>query len=463
MVDLQEPITYDGFTQTVQKEVRMTRTTFARVLLAVLVLLAAAAVAFAGGKQEGGKAAIKMTVWINGADSLIGPTEQQKPQDQWYISQAFARFEKANPGVALELVVPPDQQAAHTNFRTAGLAGNAPDVANLWTGQPIFALKEVILPLDNLVPADDLKNIWGWESVRDGFKPDGTILGYPAAQNQICFMMYNKAIARKAGLDPDTRPPRTLADFDSGLAKVKATGTIPILVDEAAQGVPWFLCWIADYWWAQMTGNPRIIEETYGHKKFADDKGLLATLDYYHSLYTKGFFRPDLLTANDSFSQFLQGKGALWPSVTSFLADAEKSLGNDLGVLMPPEMDPNAKLVNSTIGGPGQSLVVAKNTKYPEMAVKLISFLNSKSEVIEAEKINTWPVVRKDITPAELGWKDGSNIAKLHKYSGTYNYWVDNLLTSGPAEIYYTQGGLVSVGKMTPMEFAQAMDAKAGP
>jgi raffinose/stachyose/melibiose transport system substrate-binding protein len=434
-----------------------------RVLLCVLVLLAAATVAFAGGKQEGAKEAIKLTMWMNPADSLIGPVEQQNPQDQWYISQAYRRFEAANPGVSVELVVSPDQGAAHTNFKTAGLAGNAPDVANLWTGQPIFALNEVILPLDKLVPADDLKNIWGWESVRDGFKPDGTILGYPAAQNQLCFLFYNKALVRKAGLNWDTNPPRTLKAWDADMAKIKASGTIPILVDEAAQGVPWFLAWIGDYWWVQITGSEQIIEQTYGRKKFADDKGLIAALDYYHSLYKNGYFRPDLLTANDSQSQFLQGQGAMWPSVTSFLADTEKTLGADTGILMPPEMDPKAKLVNSTIGGPGQSFVVAKNTKYPDMAVKLVSFLNSRSEVIEAQKVNSWPIVRKDVTPAEMGWKDGSNIAKLHKYSATYVYWVDNLLTSGPAEVYYTQGGLVAGGRMTPMEFAQAMDEKAGP
>jgi raffinose/stachyose/melibiose transport system substrate-binding protein len=437
-------------------EVRMRRIG----VLAVLLLLAAGLV-FAGGAQEK-PAAIKMTMWVNGADSIIGPTEQQKPQDQWYVSQAFRRFEQANPGVSIELVVPPEQAGAHTNFKTAGLAGNAPDVANLWTGQPIFALKEVILPLDKLVPKEDLNKIWGWESVRDGFAPNGTILGYPAAQNQICTMFYNKAIVKKAGLDFEAAPPRTLPEFDAALAKIKASGVTPIVVDEAAQGVPWFLCWVGDYWWAQMTGNPTIIEQTYGRKKFADDRGLLATLDYYHSLFTKGFFREDLLTANDSFSQFLQGKGAIWPAVPSFLADAEKTLGADMGVLMPPEMDPKAKLTNSTIGGPGQSFVVAKNTKYPEMAVKLVSHLNSKAEVLEALKINTYPIVRSDITIQEIGWAPGSNIAKLHKYVGTYNYWVDNLLTAGPAEVFYTQGGLVAAGKMTPMEFAQEMDKRAG-
>ena len=426
-------------------------------LLLGVVLLATLGLVACGPKQ-----AVKLTVWMNGADSLIGPTEQQKPQEQWYISQAFKRFEKANPGVTIELVVQADQNAAHTNFKTAGLAGNAPDVANLWTGQPIFGMKEVILPLDKLVPADDLKKIVGWESVRDGFKPDGTILGYPAAQNQICFMMYNKAIVKKAGMDWEANPPKTIQEFDEALGKIKAIGVTPILVDEAAQSVCWWLAWVADYWWAQTTGNEQILQETYGEKKFADDKGFMDVLNHYRSLYTKGYFRKDMATSNDSFTQFLNGKGALWPSVTSFLADAEKALGPDLGVLMPPSWDPALKLQNSTIGGPGQSFVVAKNTKYPQLAVKLISFLNSRAEVLEAEKINRWPVVRTDITPADMGWAADSNIAKIQKYSTTYNYWVDNLLTPDVANVFYIQAVLVATGKMTPKAFIAEMDKNAG-
>jgi ABC-type glycerol-3-phosphate transport system substrate-binding protein len=422
-----------------------------------LLLLVALALVACAPKQ-----AVKLTVWMNGSDSFIGPNEQQKPQEQWYISEAFRRFEKANPGVTLELVVQADQNAAHTNFKTAGLAGNAPDVANLWTGMPIFAMKEVILPLDKLVPADDLKKIVGWESVRDGFKADGTILGYPAGQNQICFMMYNKALVKKAGMDWDANPPRTIKDFDAALAKIKAIGVTPILVDEAAQSVNWFFTWICDYWWAQMTGNENIYAETLGQKKFADDQGFLKVLAYYRTLYTNGYFRKDLATSTDSFTQFINGKGAIWPSVTAQLADAEKALGADLGVLMPPEFDSSAKLQNSTIGGPGQSLVVAKNTKYPEMAVKLISFLNSKAEVLAAEKINRYPVVRTDITPADLGWAADSNIAKIQKYATTYNFWVDNQLTPDVANVFYIQCVLVATGKMTPAQFASEMDKKAG-
>jgi raffinose/stachyose/melibiose transport system substrate-binding protein len=428
-------------------------------IMAALLTLAGLGLAFAGGGQEAPKEAVKMTIWIHGSDSFIGPTEQQKPQDQWYISQALRRFEKANPGVSIELVVPPDQTVSHQNFNTAVLAGNAPDVANLWTGQPIYTRKNLIKAIDDLVPKADLKGIWGWESVRYNFDPKGTLLGYPAGQNQICFMMYNKALVRKAGLDFEAAPPRTIQDFDAALAKIKAAGITPIVVDEAAQGVPWFLCWVGDYWWAQLTGNATIVQEDAGQKKFADDQGLLKTLEYYHSLYTKGYFRPDLSTSNDSFTQFLQGNGAIWPAVPSFLADAEKTLGADLGVLMPPEYDPNAKLKNSTIGGPGQSLVMPRNGKHPELGVKLMSFLNSKAEYLASQKINTYPTVRTDVTIQELGWKPDSNIAKLYKYVGTYNFWVDNLLRSpGPADVYYPEGSLVAVGKMTPLQFAQEMD-----
>ena len=165
-----------------------------------------------------------------------------------------------------------------------------------------------------------------------------------------------------------------------------------------------------------------------------------------------------MTTANDSFSLFLQGKGALWPAVTSFLADAEKTLGADLGVLMPPEMDPGAKLHNSTIGGPGQSLVVAKNTKSPELAVKLVSFLNSKAEVLAAEKINSYPVVRNDITLAGDGLEGGLQHREDPQVLQHLQLLGGQPAHPGPANVFYTQTSLVAIGKMTPAELAAEMD-----
>ncbi len=427
--------------------------------LALALLLAMTAFVFAGAKQEAKKEAVKLTVWINGSDSYIGPEEQKLPQDQWYISQAFKRFEEANPGVTIELSVPPDQEGAHQSFKAAGLAGTAPDIANLWTGQATFNLKDVILPLDDLVPPADLKNIWGWDSVRLDFKDDGAIMGYPASQNQLCFLLYNKSIVKKAGMNWDTNPPRDFSSSDAALKKIKALGVDPIVVDES---FPWFFAWIGDYWWAQVTGSDGILAASRGQKEFGKDKGLLDALAYYRSLYKNGFFNQDMGTSADSWNRFLQGQGAMTPVVTSFLSDGERALGADAGVLMPPDISPTAPITDSTIGGPGQCLVVAKNTKHPEMAIKLISFLNSKEEVMRAQKIQQVPPVRVDLSVSELGYKAGSNIAFLYEnYAKNYIYWPDNLLAPGVAEVYYRQTPLVALGKMTPQELAAEMDKAA--
>ncbi len=82
---------------------------------------------------------------------------------------------------------------------------------------------------------------------------------------------------------------------------------------------------------------------------------------------------------------------------------------------------------------------MAKNTKYPKLGGEADLLPELQGGGPGREKINSYPIVRTDITLQELGWAPGSNIAKLHKYSKTYNYWVDNLLTSGPADVFYTQ------------------------
>src|SRR5574342_1079419 len=108
---------------------------------------------------------VKLTIWINGRDSFIGPNEQKLSQDQWYISQALKRFEAANPEVTVEMTVQSDALQAHQTFRTAGLAGNAPDIANLWAGEFIFALGDVTQDITQYIPKEDLDNLNGWDTV----------------------------------------------------------------------------------------------------------------------------------------------------------------------------------------------------------------------------------------------------------------------------------------------------------
>jgi raffinose/stachyose/melibiose transport system substrate-binding protein len=401
---------------------------------------------------------IKLTVWINGRDSFIGPSEQTLPQDQWYISQAIKRFEAANPGVSVELVVQSDALLAHQTFRTAGLAGNAPDIANLWAGQFIFALRDVTQDITKYIPADDLKNITGWDTVTLDFKAGDPIIGYPSPDNQMCFFLYNKQIIKKAGLDWDNNPPRTIDVFMADMEKIKNAGYVPIAADEGA-GYVYYFFYIAGYWWVQQNGLEPILAEDTGKANFADDQALLSTLKLYNEIWSKGYMNQDAATSGDSYNKFLQGQVAMFPSVSTFIKDAQDALGVDnVGAILPPDISANSKIKNSLIGGPGQSLVVSKNSKNPEMAVKFLSFLNSKAEVLLLNKVQVKVPIRTDVTAADLGYQSGSIGSKLIGWSSNYIFWIDNSLSPTVVDDFNKLLPLVLTSKMTPEDFAAQLD-----
>jgi raffinose/stachyose/melibiose transport system substrate-binding protein len=403
-----------------------------------------------------------ITVWINGRDSFIGPSEQKLPQDQWYISQAIKRFEAANPNVTVNLVVSPDALQAHQTFRTAGMAGNAPDVANLWAGQFIFALKDVIAPITSYIPKDDLQNLNGWDTVTLGFKQGNDIIGYPTPDNQMCFFLYNKKIIKAAGLDFESNPPRTINDFMAAMDKIKKAGYTPMAADEGA-GYTYYFFYIAGYWWVQQNGIEPILAEDQGKANFADDKALLSTLDLYHQIYANGYMNQDAATSADSWNKFLAGSVALYPAVNSNISDAETGLGADnVGAILPPEFSDTAKIKNSLIGGPGQSMVVGKNSKNVDTAVKFMSFLNSKDEVLKLYKVQTKVPVRKDLTEADLNLKPGSIGQKIFAWSKNYVFWVDNSLSPTVVDDFNKLLPLVLTGKMTSKDFAVQLDKDKG-
>lgn len=404
----------------------------------------------------------KLTIWINARDSFIGPSEQKLSQDQWYISQAIKRFEAANPGVTVELVPQADALQAHQTFRTAGLAGNAPDIANLWAGQFIFALRDVEADISAYIPAEDKANLSGWDTVTLDFQEGNPVIGYPTPDNQMCFFLYNKKIIKEVGLDYENNPPRTIEAFMADMQKIKDAGYIPMAADEGA-GYPYYFFYIAGYWWVQQNGLDPILAADRGEANFANDQALINTLKLYNEIWAKGYMNEDAATSGDSWNKFLQGQVALFPSVPTFIKDAQDALGEEnVGAILPPNFSETSVIKDSLIGGPGQSLVVSKNSKNPELAVKFLSFINSKDEVLKFYQTQTKVPVRKDLTTQDLNLAPGSIGDKLFTWSGNYIFWVDNSL-SGPVVDSFTKLlPLVLTGKMTPEDFAAELDKVKG-
>jgi len=421
-------------------------------LLAVVLMLGTVSMLTGCAKKADSN---KLTIWINGKDSYIGPSEQKLSQEDWYISQAIKRFEDANPGVTVELVVSADGETAHQTFKADAMAGTAPDIANLWTGQNIFSMEDVILDISKLIPAEDKTNISGWDSVTS--PATNAVLGYPTSDNQICFFIYNKQIIKDCGLDFDNNPPRTIEDFSAACQTIKDKGYQPIASDES---FPWFGCYVVGYWWVQQTGIDGILSECKGEKSFTEDQGLLSTLDYYRSTIVNGYLNADAVTSADSWNKFCQGTVAMMPQVSSVVSDAEAALGaENVGVMLPPDFA-GATITNKTIGGPGQCLVVSKDCKNPELAVKFLSFLNSRDEVLKFLQEQSKVPTRLDISAADLGLAPESAATKLFGWADKTVFWVDNSLYTNIVGDFYNLLPLVLAGKMTPAEFAADLDSK---
>ena len=419
-------------------------------IVLVLAMMLACLTGCSSGKSAQGEQ--KLTIWINGSDSYIAPAEQELPQEEWYISKAIKRFEEANPGVKVELIVQADGETAHQTFKADSLAHTAPDIANLWTGQNIYVMEDVLLDIKDMIPAEDKENLVGWDAVT---APSGAVLGYPTADNQVCYFLYNRAIINECGLDFDNNPPKTTEEFDEAMQIIKDHGYIPLGQDE---GFPWFGCYIGAYWWVSCSTYDRIISDCEGTTKFADDQGFIDAYNYYKSTLDNGFLNEDALTCADSFNRFCQGKIAMMPQESSVVADAEAALGaENIGLLMPPDL-PQSQIKGGTIGGPGQCFVISKDCKNPELAVKFLSFMDSKAEMLEFLKVQPKVPTRKDITAADLGYAADSNSAKLVDMSAHTIYWVDNSLYASVSGDFYDLLPSVLAGKMTIEELGAKLD-----
>ena len=400
---------------------------------------------------------IELVFWQN---AYVTTEEQKKPQEEWVLTKVIRQFEAENPGVTIEMTIPPDQQAAHQTFKAAAMAQSGPDVVNLWTGMPLFDLRDVVLPLDDYVPQEDLENIIGWETVRDNFASDGTLLAYPASGVEIGCFLFNRKLISQAGLDFDTAPPQTPDELLAAMETLKNAGIQPIVADEGAYNLLFVFNFAA--WWSQLSGTERIASNSMGITKYVEDEGFLDSLAKASEFYAKGYVNTDYITSKSAKNKFLQGEAALFTTGNWDIVDSEAALGEgNVGIMGVPQFSSNAPFNVPVIGGTGQSLAVAGYTEHPEMAVKFISYLSSREATSQFLKTTPKISVRKDITPEDLGWQGKPVYEKALELGSQLAYWTDNSQVPEVMNEYYKVGALAIVGRLTPMEAAEALDRKA--
>ena len=409
----------------------------------------------AANEPDGGTS---MEIWMS--VGISAEEHQSKPQEEWKISEMLRGFEAKHPGVKIELTVPVDQQVAHQTFKAAVLAGAAPDVANLWSGACLFSLRDVVLHLDKHLTDDDWKNIIeaAWTPLYDNFS--GPLLGFPYGGIEVNLILVNKKLLKECGYDMDANPIETMEDLYAACEAAKGAGKIPILSTD--NGANMLMTNVFGSQWINLSGLERIFSNSMGETKYAEDEGFLRTIALCADLYAKGYINEDYATAQAIDTMFYQEEGVMMGSGNWELGNAIKNMGEEnVDFIMVPWPEPNPPHKIRGVGGVGQCLAIAMNSRNTDLALSFCAFaLNRENSLIQSRSAPVIPF-RSDIsTKTDLGWNTPL-YQKLEKAGANCGYYPDGAQSLEVMMEFFKQGTLVVTGEMTPEEFAARLDQKA--
>ena len=411
-------------------------------LLVVLVLTLSLCVTVSAEED------IELEVWFS---CYMTEADRERPQEEWTVSKVTREYEESHPGVKINLGFMADQQAAQNRLKAAVLAGEAPDLINTYCGYFVYSLKDVLVDVTDLIPAEDRENIAGWA----GVEADGVTYGYPCNALESCPLLYNKEIVAAAGVDLEgENAPKNAAELYEAFAKIKDSGYNVFLVDDG--GFNSLYVFAFSSWWSQISGVERITADSLAQAKFSDDEGFLKSLQFVADLYKDGFMNADYESSTDSGTRFLNGESAFLPTST-LGANVVETMGDNVGIFFLPNYDDTVAYPDYAIGGAGQVMCVVQGCKYPEAAVEYMHYLNSKDVTIRLLS-NIGMPLRADITAEEMGYTAPAYMDYLTKSAQHNLNWNDNSMQGDVANEFYKLSTMATVGQITVEECAKELD-----
>lgn len=421
-------------------------------LLALTLLLPVVSVSNAQSERT-------LTIW---QAALMSSSELELPEEEWTISQICREFEALNPGVKVNVVVERDQSLLQSKLKAATLAGNAPDIANIFSGYLVTTLSDVFLNIKDMIPEEDMENIIGWEAIAKDLDPSKEIYGYPAAGAELGLLVYNKELVAKAGIDLEGEgKPKNASEFVDALRKIRDAGIQPIVAGAGDYNAAFMFSF--GNWWAQQSGTARITSNSLGLTKFAEDEGYLSSISLVADMLKEGLINEDYASHPDPGATFYGEQAAMMVDGNWGVQNAIDQLGEEkVGIYIPPNFVDDVPYQNASIGGVGQALCVLNSTKDPQLAVDFLSFFSRKENVIRMCMVTSKLPQHKLVTAEDLGWAGRPVFEKmLAVASDNLLPWNDNSMQSDVMNDYYKQSTLAVLGTITPLESAQALDQTA--
>jgi multiple sugar transport system substrate-binding protein len=312
---------------------------------------------------------VKLVVWWWG--------EQEAPGAQKFMDETIQKYQEAHPNVKIEAVLQ-STDALIPSFQSAAAAKQGPDIQYFWGGVWTLenAWSNAIIPLDDLIPADEMKHyINNFERSYDG-KQWG--IGWYMSGNP---MVFNPELFKQAGLDPQN-PPKTWDELKDACSKLNAINITPI-----AGGLKdgWFGGWLFSILARQSHDSfKEFMDASVGNAKFTDPKfaewwGRLA------ELRDAGCWNKDINSLDYQQGQdlFVQGKAAMIFGNDTFLKGWADTLTWDkMGVMLVPKY--NSGKMASEYVTTAQGWGITSWSAHPKEAADFLMFMHTP------ERLSAW-------------------------------------------------------------------------
>lgn len=337
---------------------------------------------------------IKLVVWWWG--------EQEAPGAQKWMDETIAKYQEMHPNITIEAVLQ-STDSLIPSFKSAAAAQEGPDIQYFWGG--VWTLEDAwagsIIPVDDLIPADELQHyINNFERTWNG-----KIWGVPwyLSGNP---MVFNPDLFTQAGLDPQN-PPQTWDELKEACTKLNDIGVIPI-----AGGVKdgWFGGWLFSILARQPHDSEKaFMEASVGQASFTDPK-FVEWWSRLDELKQAGCWNKDINSLDYQQGQdlFVQGEAAMIFGNDTFLKGWADIIGwEKMDVMRVPKFS-SGKLADTYIVT-AQGLGITSWSKHPKEAADFLMYMHTQDRLdawfeytgvfpaddrLDTEKI-TQPILKK--------------------------------------------------------------------
>ena len=297
--------------------------------------------------------------------------ESDAPGANNWLKKEVALYEKAHPKVKISVVIQ-STDTLTSAFTTAAQTRSGPDIATQWATLPTLtpAWGGASVPISDYVPASETKNWIGTpENVSGGklWAMPQYLLGIP--------FVWNKALFKKAGLNPNNGP-KTWADFLADAKKLKAAGITPFgMGNKDGYGGAWFFSLIGKQ---NLNSIDQLKAAMIGKAKFSQPvfSGFYQALADLRKL---GYLNSDVasISFEQGFQLFGQKKVGMSWGTDGNVASWEKQLGSKaMGVSSIPVWG-KGKLATSYDTTQSSDAFITKWSKHPRAAAQFLMFLHS--------------------------------------------------------------------------------------